>query len=63
MTDRTEAPGPTTGWNRLLAEWDPDRVKQLRVLEAPSANNQFARLVVRNEARSCKAIVVEWHID
>ena len=38
----------------------PERVKQLSVLEAPNASNQFGRLVLRNEARQCSVIVVEW---
>jgi hypothetical protein len=58
--NRTEAPGPLNGWNRLQFVWDPERVKQLSVLESPAANNQFARLALRNDARSCSVIVVEW---
>lgn len=58
--NRTEAPGPLNGWNRLQFVWDPERSKQISVLESPNANNQFARLALRNDARSCSVIVVEW---
>jgi hypothetical protein len=61
--NQTEAPAPVTGWNRLLFDWDPERVKQITVVEAPSAANQFARLVLRNDARTCRAIVVEWRVE
>jgi len=65
MTDasrhnRTEPAGPLTGWNRLLFVWDPERVKQITVLEAPNASNQFARMALRNDRRSCSVIVVDW---
>ena len=61
--NRSEAPGPMTGWNRLHFVWDPERVKQMSVLEAPNAGNQFSRLVLRNNARSCSVVVVEWKTE
>jgi hypothetical protein len=61
--ERDEAPGPLTGFNKLHFIWDPERVKQISVVEAPTAANQFARLVLRNEARSCRTIVVEWRTE
>jgi JAB1/Mov34/MPN/PAD-1 ubiquitin protease len=61
--NKTEAPGPSTGWNKLHYIWDPDRVRQISVVEAPSAENQFGRLVLRNEGRPCSAIVVEWKVE
>jgi hypothetical protein len=61
--NHTEAPSALTGWNRLVYEWDPERVKSITVLEAPNSSNQFARLVLRNERRSCSVIVVDWHTD
>jgi len=60
--NKTEPPGPLTGWNRLHFVWDPERVKQLTVLESPGANNQFSRLALRNNARQCSVIVVEWSV-
>ena len=61
--NRTETPGPMTGWNRLHFVWDPERVKQMSVLEAPNPGNQFSRLVLRNNARSCSVVVVEWKTE
>jgi len=68
MTDasrhnRTETPGPLTGWNRLFFVWDPERGKQITNLEAPNASNQFARLALRNDRRSCSVIVVDWSAE
>jgi hypothetical protein len=60
--NKTEPPGPLTGWNRLHFVWDPERVKQLTVLEMPGSNNQFSRLALRNDARQCSVIVVEWAV-
>lgn len=61
--EREEAPGPLTGFNRLHFIWDPERVKQIAVVEAPTAGNQFARLILRNEGKSCRAILVEWRTE
>jgi hypothetical protein len=61
--NRTEAPGPSTGWNRLHFIWDPERLKQISVVQPPAAANQFDRLVLRNEGRSCSVIVLEWRVD
>jgi hypothetical protein len=61
--NKTEGPGAATEWNRLHFIWDPERVKQIQVTEAPAASNQFSKLVVRNEGRTCTAIVIEWTVD
>jgi hypothetical protein len=61
--NRMEAPSALTGWNRLIYEWDPERVNTITVLELPNSSNQFARLVLRNERRSCTVIVVDWRTD
>jgi hypothetical protein len=61
--ERGEAPGPLTGFNKLHFIWDPERVKQIAVVEVPSAANQFARLVLRNDGKSCRAIIVEWRTE
>jgi hypothetical protein len=61
--NRTEPPGPATGWNPLHYVWDAEKLKQISVLEAPGASNQYARLALRNEGRPCSVIVVEWRVD
>jgi hypothetical protein len=61
--EREEVPGPLTGFNRLHFLWDPERVKQIAVVEAPTAGNQFSRLILRNEGKSCRAILVEWRTE
>ena len=37
--------------------------EQLAVLEAPNPSNQFSRLVLRNDARRCSLILIEWTLQ
>jgi len=60
LRDKTEPPGPLNGWNRLRFVWNPDEVARLSVLEQPRGDNQFSRLVLRNEGRPCEVILVDW---
>jgi hypothetical protein len=61
--NKTEAAGPSSGGKRLHYVWDPERVKQLKIAEAPNPDNQFGRLVVKNDGRTCAAIIVEWKVE
>jgi hypothetical protein len=58
--NRMEAPSMGTGWNRVTFVWDPERVRQISVLEAPNPNNGFNRLALRNDARRCSMILIDW---
>ena len=57
---RTEAPSQSNGWNAVEFAFDPVRVGTLKVLEAPDRANNFKRLVVLGESKSCPVIVVDW---
>ena len=58
--NRVEPASAGTGWNRVTYIWDPERVRQISVLEAPSPNNGFNRLALRNDARRCSMILIDW---
>jgi hypothetical protein len=58
--NRTEAPNAANGWNRITYIWDPERVKELTVLEAPNTSNHFARLALRSDSRRCNMIFIDW---
>jgi proteasome lid subunit RPN8/RPN11 len=59
---RQESPGRGNGWNATRFEWNPERVRELTVLEAPNVSNGFRRLVLRSDIRSYPVIIVEWKL-
>jgi len=58
--NRVEAPNAGNGWNQIKYIWDPERVRQVEVLEAPNPSNKFSRLAVRNDARRCSMMLIDW---
>jgi hypothetical protein len=58
--NKTEPPSAANGWNRISYQWDPERVKQLTILEAPNASNRFTRLALRSDSRRCNMILIDW---
>lgn len=59
---RREIASAANGWNATVYRWEPALARELVVLEAPNPSNDFKRLVVRSDARSCRVIVVEWNV-
>jgi hypothetical protein len=57
---RREPASQANGWNVLHFQYDPERARELVVLEAPNRVNDYKRLVLRNDARACPVIVVDW---
>jgi hypothetical protein len=57
-----ETPSKTNGWNRVQFEFDPARASELVILEAPNRSNEYKRMVVRNDARNCPVIIVDWTV-
>jgi hypothetical protein len=57
-----EPAGGANGWNATTFEWDPQRAAQITILEPPGRNNDYRRLVLRNDARRCPVIVIEWSV-
>jgi proteasome lid subunit RPN8/RPN11 len=62
LNNRRETAGKSNGWNATTFEWDPQRAAELAVLEAPNPTNDFNRLVLRNDARSCSVVVIDWTV-
>jgi hypothetical protein len=60
--NRSESASAANGWNATRFRWEPERARELVVLEAPNAANDYKRLVVRNDARSCSVMLVEWSV-
>jgi hypothetical protein len=60
---RTEAAAKSNGWNATRFEWDPERAHQVVVLEAPNPSNEFKRLALRSDLRSCSVILVDWSLN
>jgi hypothetical protein len=60
---RKEPPSKANGWNPVNFQFDPVRARELVVLEAPNRVNDFNRLVLRNDARACPIIVVDWTVE
>jgi hypothetical protein len=60
---RKEPASKLTGWNPVNFQFDPVRAGELVVLEAPGTVNGFNRLVLRNDARACPIIVVDWAVQ
>jgi hypothetical protein len=57
---RAEPPGAANGWNRTQFAFEPVRARQIAVIERPNASNEYQRLVLRSDARTCSVVVVEW---
>ena len=60
---RAEKPSQANGWNRVEFQFDAGRAGELVVLEWPNRSNEFERLVLRNDARTCPVIVVDWSVQ
>ena len=60
---RKEPASKSTGWNPVNFQFDPVRAGELVVLEAPNRVNDFNRIVLRNDARACPIIVVDWTVQ
>jgi hypothetical protein len=56
----TERPTKANGWNTLHFRYDPARVVELVVIEAPNRTNDYSRLVLRNEGRDYSVVVIDW---
>ncbi len=58
----TEKPTKSNGWNNVGFQFDLARAGELVVLEAPNPSNEFKRIVLRNDARTCPVIIVDWTV-
>jgi hypothetical protein len=60
LDKHVEQPSARNGWNRITYVWDPERVRQIAVLESPNASNRFSHLALRSDARRCSMLVIDW---
>jgi hypothetical protein len=55
-----ETPGAWNGWTVVFYDWDPKRISEVNVVEAPGPANDWKRLVLRNGNRNASVLVVDW---
>jgi hypothetical protein len=60
LNHRVEPPSAANGWNRITYVWDPERVRQIAVLETPNPSNRFSHLALRSDARRVSLLVIDW---
>jgi hypothetical protein len=48
------------GWTVVFYDWDPKRISEVNVVEAPGPDNAWKRVVLRNGNRSASVLVVDW---
>jgi hypothetical protein len=41
-------------------DWDPKKIAEVNVVEAPGPANNWTRLVLRNGNRNASVVVVNW---
>lgn len=60
LNGRVEPPSAANGWNRITYAWDPERARQIAVLESPNPSNRFTHLALRSDARHVSMLVIDW---
>ena len=60
--NRVEPPSAGNGWNQIRFVWDPERAKQISILEAPNESNGYNRVTLRSDARHCSMIFIDWSL-
>jgi hypothetical protein len=60
LNGHVEPPGAANGWNRITYIWDPERARQIAVLETPNPSNRFSHLALRSDARHVSMLVIDW---
>jgi hypothetical protein len=48
------------GWNVMVHHWDPSRIADVNVVEAPGPLNDWKHLVLRNGKHNLSIVIVEW---
>ena len=59
--NRVEPPSAGNGWNKVTWVWAPERVREIAILESPTAANGFNRLALRSDARRCSMLLIDWN--
>jgi hypothetical protein len=58
--DAIEPPSAANGWNLTEYNADPRRSRAITVLEYPSRQNDWKRLLIRSEERTVSILVIDW---
>jgi hypothetical protein len=57
---RSESPRAANGWNHTIYEYDPKRLRDIEVMEAPRSDNAWRKVVLRVVNRPVGLIIVDW---
>jgi hypothetical protein len=55
-----EPPSAWNGWNVVYQDWDPKRIADVEIVEAPGPANNWKRLVLQNGNRNASVVIVNW---
>jgi hypothetical protein len=55
-----EPPSAWNGWNVVYQDWDPKRIADVEIVEAPGPANNWKRLVLQNGNRNVSVVIVSW---
>jgi hypothetical protein len=56
----SQPPSAWNGWHVVVQDWDPKRIAEVSVVEAPGPGNNWKRLVLRSGNRNVSVFVVNW---
>lgn len=57
-----ETPDPRNDGNKILYTWEPLYARDVEVVEAPGAQNEWNKLVLRSRATQPSVIVIQWRL-
>jgi len=60
LDKHVEPASAANGWNRITYVYDPERARQIAVLETPNPSNRFSHLALRSDARRLSMLVIDW---
>jgi hypothetical protein len=55
-----EPPGAQNGWNTTVFKYDPKRIPDIRIVQAPAASNSWNQLTLQNGKRPISVLVIDW---
>jgi hypothetical protein len=58
--NRVDPASTSNGWNKVKWVWDPERVREIALLEPPNASNGYKRLAFRSDARRVSIVWIDW---
>ena len=55
-----EAASPHNGWNKTTVKWEPAIANSVTMLEIPTPQNDWKRLVIQSDSPKVSMIILEW---